>query len=87
MSTAERYTTKRRFEPHPLTGTQVRRRVPTCHEINFSAHVPQVPQLRLFDIWGWWVHVDTAKWRGHAESTSAQDAPRLGHELPQLALR
>ncbi len=48
VGTAERYAAKRRFELHPLTGTQVRRRVPIRHELNMLVYVAQVPQLPLF---------------------------------------
>ncbi|RPK68101.1 hypothetical protein EES42_21750 [Streptomyces sp. ADI95-17] len=48
-------------------------------------HVTQMPQLPLFHICRWRVHVDAAKWSGQAESTSTWDTSRLRQELSQLA--
>ena len=87
VGAAERYATKRRLELYPLTRTQVRHRVPIRHELNMLVYITQVPQLPLFYVCCWRVHVDTAKRRGQAEGTRTRDTPRLRHELPQLALR
>lgn len=84
VSSAERYATKGCLELHPLTRPQVGRRVPTSHELNMLVDVTQVPQLPLFHVCRWRVHVDAAKWSGQAESTSTWDTPRLRQELSQL---